>query len=118
MRGRPVRWEVTHTFNPAAVVREEKGWLLYRAEDDIGRGIGWYISRLGLAASKDGLRFERRSTPVLFPADDDQRTAEWEGGCEDPRIVETEGGYLLFYTQYQRAGWAPIEDRAGFSGVR
>ena len=56
MRGRPVRWEVTHTFNPAAVVREEKGWLLYRAEDDIGRGIGWYISRLGLAASKDGLR--------------------------------------------------------------
>lgn len=79
-------------------------WLLYRAEDDIGRGIGGYTSRLGLAVSDDGIQFERRPTPVLYPADDDQRAYEWEGGCEDPRLVQTEdGGYLLFYTQYQRA---------------
>ncbi len=103
MRGQPVRWEATHTFNPAAV-REGRVWLPYRAEDDIGRGIGGYPSRPGLAVSEDGLCFERRPTPVLFPADDDQRAAEWEGGCEDPRIVETEeGGYLLFYPQCQRA---------------
>ena len=104
MRGRPVRWEATHTFNPAAVVRDGRVWLLYRAEDDIGRGIGGYTSRLGLAVSEDGIRFGRRPGPVLYPADDNQRALEWEGGCEDPRIIETEeGGYLLFYTQYQRA---------------
>ena len=117
MRGRPVRWEASHTFNPAAVVRDGRVWLLYRAEDDIGHGIGGYTSRLGLAVSDDGVHFERRPTPVLFPADDDQRASEWEGGCEDPRIVETEdGNYLLFYTQYQRApGGLPWKTTLGLA---
>ena len=53
MRGRLVRGDATHTFNPAAVVWEGKVWLLYRAEDDIGRGIGEYTSRLGLAVSEN-----------------------------------------------------------------
>src|SRR5579864_7194203 len=32
----PVRWEALHTFNPAAIVRRGKIYVLYRAEDDSG----------------------------------------------------------------------------------
>jgi beta-1,2-mannosidase len=105
MRGRPVRWESDHVFNPAAaaVVREGKVCLLYRAEDDSGSGIGKHTSRIGLAESADGLRFTRRAQPVLFPGEDAQKATEGPGGCEDPRIVETEDGtYVLTYTQWDR----------------
>jgi len=104
MRGRPVHWEALHTFNPAAVVRNDQVWLLYRAEDDTGSmAIGQHTSRLGLAISRDGLHFRRRPTPVLYPADDAQKTNEWDGGCEDPRLVEApNGGYVLLYTQWNR----------------
>jgi predicted GH43/DUF377 family glycosyl hydrolase len=99
-----VHWEALHTFNPAAVVRDGKVMLLYRAEDDTGvMEIGGHTSRLGLAASDDGLHFTRRGTPVFYPDDDDQKSREWEGGCEDPRLVETEdGSYVLTYTQWNR----------------
>src|ERR1700756_234343 len=33
----PVRWESLHTFNPGAVVRDGKIYVLYRAEDDTGK---------------------------------------------------------------------------------
>ena len=32
----PVQWEALHTFNPAAIVRKGKIYVLYRAEDDSG----------------------------------------------------------------------------------
>ncbi|BDI29056.1 hypothetical protein CCAX7_11070 [Capsulimonas corticalis] len=99
-----VAWEHDHVFNPAAVVRNGKVYILYRAEDHSGEGIGHHTSRLGLAESKDGLRFTKCPTPVLFPDEDDQKANEWTGGCEDPRIVETEdGGYVLMYTQWNRS---------------
>lgn len=99
-----VRWEEYATFNPAAVVRAGKVYLLYRAEDASGDAeIGHHTSRLGLAESSDGLHFTRRPTPVLYPACDDQTRYEWPGGVEDPRIVETEDGtYVLTYTQWNR----------------
>ncbi len=102
MRGAPVHWEALHTFNPAAVVRNGKVYVLYRAEDNTGKmEIGGHTSRLGLAESDDGVHFTRRPAPVLYPADDAEKAREWEGGCEDPRIVETEdGGYVLTYTQW------------------
>jgi predicted GH43/DUF377 family glycosyl hydrolase len=104
MRKAPVHWEALHTFNPAAVVRNGKVMLLYRAEDDTGSmEIGGHTSRLGLAESDDGVHFTRRGSPVFYPTDDDQKTREWEGGCEDPRVVETEDGtYVLTYTQWNR----------------
>jgi predicted GH43/DUF377 family glycosyl hydrolase len=99
-----VRWEEYATFNPAAVVREGKVFVLYRAEDASGEEkIGFHTSRIGLAESSDGLHFTRRPTPVLFPARDAQQTNEWPGGVEDPRIVEAEDGrYVLTYTQWNR----------------
>ncbi len=105
----PVHWEALHTFNPAAIVRDGKVFVLYRAEDDSGTmKIGGHTSRLGLATSSDGLHFTRRPEPVFFPADDAQRSREWPGGVEDPRLVEAPDGtppdqrYVLTYTQYNR----------------
>ena len=99
-----VRWEEYATFNPGAVVRAGKVFMLYRAEDASGKmQIGEHTSRIGLAESVDGLHFTRRATPVLFPAKDMQARWEWPGGVEDPRIVESEDGrYVLAYTQWNR----------------
>lgn len=99
-----VAWEAYATFNPAAVVRGGKIFLLYRAEDASGQEqIGGHTSRLGLAESRDGLQFTRRPAPVLYPDTDDQRQNEWPGGVEDPRIVESEDGtYIVTYTQWNR----------------
>ena len=104
MGGRVVHWEEFATFNPAAVVRDGKVFVLYRAEDATGRTmIGGHTSRLGLAESEDGLHFTRRGTPVLYPGNDAQAPNEWPGGVEDPRVVESEDGrYILTYTQWNR----------------
>ena len=99
-----VRWEEYATFNPGAIVRAGKVFMLYRAEDASGKmQIGEHTSRIGLAESGDGLHFTRRATPVLFPAKDMQARWEWPGGVEDPRVVESEDGrYVLAYTQWNR----------------
>jgi predicted GH43/DUF377 family glycosyl hydrolase len=99
-----VHWEANATFNPAAVVRDGKVYLLYRAEDASGEAeIGGHTSRLGLAESGDGRTFTRRAAPVLYPDTDAQAANEWPGGVEDPRIVTREDGtYLLTYTQWNR----------------
>ena len=101
---RPVHWEALHTFNPAAIVRDGKVYVLYRAEDNSGTmQIGMHTSRLGLAVSDDGVHFTRESAPVFYPARDGEQTREWPGGTEDPRIVEApDGEYVITYTQWNR----------------
>jgi len=94
-----VAWEEKDVFNPAAVVRDGVVHLLYRAEDTVGRHLG--TSRIGLATSPDGLSFHREPSPVLYPDNDSNHRYEWEGGCEDPRVVSTEdGGYVMTYSAY------------------
>jgi Predicted glycosylase len=94
-----VGWEEKDVFNPAAVVKNNKVYLLYRAQDKIGKPAG--TSRIGLAYSSDGLHFKRSTTPVLHPDNDEFKKYEWEGGCEDPRIVEdAKGTYYMTYTAY------------------
>ena len=104
IRHAPVHWEALHTFNPAAIVRGGKVYVLYRAEDNTGEmQIGMHTSRLGLAESSDGIHFKRSAEPVFYPAEDSQKQREWPGGVEDPRIVESpDGGYVLTYTQWNR----------------
>ena len=99
-----VHWEALHTFNPAAIVRDGKVYVLYRAEDASGAAkIGGHTSRLGLAESTDGIHFLRRGAPVFYPAADAQQAREWPGGVEDPRLTEAEDGtYVLTYTQFNR----------------
>lgn len=94
-----VFWEEKDVFNPASVVKGDTLFLLYRAEDSIGKFKG--TSRVGLAYSLDGYHFEREPVPVLYPDNDEFVNYEWEGGCEDPRVVEDENGiYYMTYTAY------------------
>ena len=103
LQNRAVHWEAGHTFNPAAVVRNGQVFLIYRAEDNDGNEIGKHTSRLGLALSSDGIHFVRSGSPLFFPQNDAQSSAEFPGGCEDPRIVETEEGtYVMTYTQWNQ----------------
>lgn len=96
---RPVSWAEKDVFNPAAVVRNDTLFLLYRAEDKIGKYAG--TSRIGLAWSTDGLHFTKHPTPVLYPDNDSLKKYEWEGGCEDPRVVrDSAGTYYMTYTAY------------------
>lgn len=100
----PVHWEALHTFNPAAIVRDGKIVVLYRAEDDSGEmKIGGHTSRIGMAVSDDGIHFDRRPEPVFYPSKDDQIQRESPGGVEDPRLVESpDGRYVMTYTQWSR----------------
>ncbi len=99
IRNSSVRWEEKDVFNPAAVVRNDTLFLLYRAEDKIGKYAG--TSRIGLAWSLDGFHFKKHPVPVLYPDNDSLKKYEWEGGCEDPRIAEDGNGtYYLTYTAY------------------
>ncbi len=90
-----IKWEERNVLNPSAVVKDGKVYLIYRAQDNN------MTSRLGLAVSDDGLHFTKEPSPVLYPDSDDMQQYEWNGGVEDPRIVEGEDGrYILTYTSY------------------
>src|SRR5215471_18043446 len=99
VRKQRVAWEAKDVFNPAVAVKEDTLFLLYRAQDKIGKPAG--TSRIGLAWSIDGEHFTKMSSPVLYPDNDQYKKFEWEGGCEDPRLVEDSlGTYYLTYTAY------------------
>lgn len=98
-----VAWESNDTFNPAAVVKDGKIIVLYRAEDKSGVGIGYRTSRIGYAESTDGVTMKRRPKPVFYPGNDDQKENDWPGGCEDPRVaVAADGTYVMMYTSWNR----------------
>ena len=93
-------WESRQTFNPGAVLLEEKVHLLYRAIGDDG------ISRLGYAVSKEGFKIEERleypvyQHPVTSPAFTIYSYASGGsfGGSEDPRIVRVDNEDVLYMT--------------------
>jgi len=95
-----VLWEEKDVFNPAIVKKDGKVYMLYRAQDKVGKPGG--TSRVGLAVSNDGLHFKRMPKPVLYPENDGFKKYEWEGGCEDPRVVRDDNGmYYMMYTAYE-----------------
>ena len=109
MKKANVKWECADTFNPAAVVKDGKVCVLYRAEDDPSAGIGKRTSRIGLVESADGVSIDYRSpSPVMYP---DQSAVskeyEWPGGTEDPRVVEAEVDgeplYVMTFTSWNRS---------------
>lgn len=94
-----VLWEAKDVFNPAIVNRDGKIFMLYRAQDKTGKPAG--TSRIGLAVSNDATHFLTMPKPVFYPDNDAYKKLEWEGGCEDPRVVEDSlGTYYMTYTAY------------------
>jgi len=93
-------WEALYVYNPAAVIKDGKVFLLYRAQGTMDNKFS-LASRIGLAWSDDGVHFSRMDKPVLYPDNDSMKRYEWPGGCEDPRIVQDEDGtYYLTYTAF------------------
>lgn len=96
-----VRWQQADVFNPAAIIKDNKVYLLYRCEDNPAAALGGRTSRLGLAESEDGIDFKKFSTPVLYPDSSQFMQYDYPGGCEDPRLVQTEDGtYVVTYTSW------------------
>ncbi|MBS1511301.1 MAG: hypothetical protein JST86_10710 [Bacteroidetes bacterium] len=103
MKNESIQWQKADVFNPAAIVKNNKVYVLFRAEDVPGTGIGMRTSRIGIAVSDDGLHFKKNPLPVLYPGNDAFKKYDNPGGCEDPRIVEkSDGTYVLLYTSWDR----------------
>jgi len=89
-------WEAYAVFNPCPVIFKGKIYLLYRALSlphyhHLARMV-LSVSDIGICESKDGINFKKRRK-FIWPE------YEWEKfGCEDPRIVEFEGNFYIFYT--------------------
>ncbi len=96
-----IKWQKADVFNPAAIVKNGKVMLLFRAEDNPKAHLGGRTSRIGLAESTDGVHFKSHPAPVLFPENDNFAAFDSLGGCEDPRVVETsDGTYIMMYTAW------------------
>jgi beta-1,2-mannosidase len=96
-----VRWQRADVFNPAAIVKDNKIYLLYRSEDNPAAILGGRTSRIGLAWSDDGIHFTKYPTPVLYPDSSAFMQYDYPGGCEDPRIIQTEDSlYVMTYTSW------------------
>jgi predicted GH43/DUF377 family glycosyl hydrolase len=101
--GEDIQWQKADVFNPAAIVRNDTVYLLFRAEDNPDAILGGRTSRIGLAYSLDGIHFVKYPEPVLYPDNDAFKKWDYPGGVEDPRVVELpEGGYLMLYTSWNR----------------
>ncbi|GAB3569047.1 glycoside hydrolase family 130 protein [Amycolatopsis endophytica] len=92
LRPRGEGWESGNLYNPAAIVVDDRVALLYRAHAEDR------VSRIGLAWSDDGVRFDREDDPVLFPEHDYERA-----GCEDPRVTRVGDTFYLTYTGFDGA---------------
>lgn len=98
-----VKWQKADVFNPAAIVKDNKVYLLLRCEDNPAAFLGGRTSRIGLAYSEDGIHFTKHPQPVLFPDNDEFSAYDFPGGCEDPRVVKTEDSiYVMTYTAWNQ----------------
>jgi predicted GH43/DUF377 family glycosyl hydrolase len=105
IRGTQVRWEEQNVYNPAAVVRNDKVYLFYRA-DDVSPDLKWgRTCRIGMATSEDGIHFTRHPRPVVYPDHDAWQQYEWEGGCEDLHLID--------WTPISQAVWPAGGHEAG-----
>lgn len=96
-----VRWKKADVFNPAAIVRNDTIYVLSRCEDNPAAILGGRTSRIGISYSLDGIHFTSFDKPVLYPSPDQYQEYDSPGGCEDPRITQTEDGrYVLAYTAW------------------
>lgn len=83
-------------FNAGVTLIDKTVHMLYRATNSEFKDKKNYISTIGYAKlSVDGEILYDSNKQVIFPTLTEERM-----GCEDPRIVEFEGNYYVFYTAY------------------
>tara|TARA_Y100000034_G_scaffold126515_1_gene177848 strand:- start:110 stop:976 length:867 start_codon:yes stop_codon:yes gene_type:complete len=86
------KWESAAVYNGTTIEKDGKIYLFYRAEQNY---YSEYISRIGLAISRDGFNFKKQKKPIIFP----ERRYE-KRGCEDPRICKIDEKYYMTYVAY------------------
>lgn len=90
-------------FNPAAIVRNDTVFMLFRAEDNPEAILGGRTSRIGLAYSLNGINFTKYEHPVLFPDNNKFKKWDYPAGIEDLRVIETiQGNYIMRYTSWNK----------------
>jgi len=90
-------WEAKATFNPGAVMIENKIYIVYRAMSFDN------TSTMGLAVSSDGLTIkERLPEPIYVPRFPFEGKTKPGGnsGCEDPRVTRIGNKIYICYTAY------------------
>ena len=101
LKKQTVKWQKADVFNPAAIVKDGKVYMFTRSEDNPAAILGGRTSRIGIAVSDDGMHFKNYPEPVLYPREDAFKKYDYPGGCEDPRVAETEEGtYVMAYTSW------------------
>lgn len=115
-------WESYQVFNPAALYSGDKIHLLYRALGKDG------ISRLGYAASRDGLGIAERLSHPVYTAPKAEDSGGFDelafriayesgggwGGCEDPRMVQIDDKIFVIFVAFD--GWASV--RIGLTSIK
>lgn len=101
-------WEASVTTNPGAWIDPDTNevCLLYRAAGNDPK----HQVFLGLARSRDGIKFERCSDePVFGPSSDG-----FDAGCvEDPRVVRINDHYYITYAARATPPRAVLDHAAG-----
>jgi predicted GH43/DUF377 family glycosyl hydrolase len=104
-------------YNPAAVIKDDKVHLIYRAEEEY---YTYYISRLGLAVSDDGFNFTRyEKNPVV---EEEEGNPHEKHGCEDPRLIRLDNDnffltYVAFAGDYIKLSGAFSKDLKTFEKI-
>lgn len=96
-------WEAEAVFNGCPVEKGNRIFLLYRALSlphyHTTAKTKLMISDIGIAESKEGLKFYNRKRFII-------PEYEWEKfGCEDPRVTKLSNKYYIFYTAL--SAWPP-----------
>ena len=102
-----LKFENRAVLNPTCVERDGKIHMFYRAVSE-----NW-VSSVGYCQIEDGKVTYRAKKPVVFPEHDYEIK-----GIEDPRIVEMDGTYYMFYVAYDgknaRIAYAVSTDLVGW----
>ena len=97
-------WENRNVSNAAAVVHDNKVYLLYRAEgQEMRENQLWPVTRIGLAISENGYDISYRHPEPVFDRDPDDPWCEF--GCEDPRISKIGDTYYIVFVSMSRFGY-------------
>ena len=84
-----LEFENRAVLNPTCIEKDGKIHMFYRAVPE-----SW-ISSIGYCQIEDGKVTYRADKPVIFPENDYEIR-----GIEDPRVVEMDGVYYMFYVAY------------------
>ncbi|MFJ3488699.1 glycoside hydrolase family 130 protein [Leifsonia aquatica] len=88
-----IGWTSDSVFNPTVIEAGDELHLFYRASPRKEST----ASRIGHAVHRDGVWHDDPANPVVYPT-----TANEALGCEDPKVYEADGRYVLFYNAIWR----------------